>query len=113
MKNSLKEFSRKHRVIATISSIMASVFIVAGLVAATSIGDNISVTGTSTLSSTTIASNLTVTSIYASSTGRFTGALTLDTALTVANGGTGAATLTDIVLGNGTSAFTATSTLTD
>jgi hypothetical protein len=36
-----------------------------------------------------------------------TGALTLGTALTVGNGGTGAATLTGIVKGNGTSAFTA------
>jgi hypothetical protein len=34
------------------------------------------------------------------------GALTLDTALSVANGGTGATTLTGVVIGNGTSAFT-------
>ena len=34
-------------------------------------------------------------------------ALTLTTALTVANGGTGAATLTGLIKGNGTSAFTA------
>src|SRR3989338_4204792 len=62
--------------------------------------------------STTIASNLTVTGIHATGTLRVSGAVTLDTALTVANGGTGVVTLTDIVLGNGTSAFTATSTLT-
>lgn len=36
------------------------------------------------------------------------GALTLASALTVANGGTGAATLTGLLSGNGTSAFTAT-----
>jgi hypothetical protein len=34
------------------------------------------------------------------------GALTLDTALSVTNGGTGAATLTGVVIGNGTSALT-------
>jgi hypothetical protein len=34
------------------------------------------------------------------------GALTLDTALSVASGGTGATTLTGVVIGNGTSAFT-------
>ncbi|KKS38140.1 MAG: hypothetical protein UV01_C0005G0065, partial [Parcubacteria group bacterium GW2011_GWA2_42_14] len=57
-------------------------------------------------------SNLTVTGIHATGTLRVSGAVTLETALTVANGGTGVVTLTDIVLGNGTSAFTATSTLT-
>lgn len=40
-------------------------------------------------------------------TGTFTGALSLTVKLTVANGGTGVATLTGIVLGNGASAFTA------
>lgn len=40
-------------------------------------------------------------------------ALTLTTALTVANGGTGAATLTGLVKGNGTSAFTAATSGTD
>ena len=192
MKNSLKEFSRKHRVIATISSITASVFMVAGIVAATSIGDSISVTttlgvtGTSTLAgltgsyitstgnlnvtgnsrvgtvdsgtwqgtavtvtyggtgaatftanrvlygngtgailaanglimdggagSTTIASNLTVTGIHATGTLRVSGVTTLETALTVANGGTGAATLSsgDMLLGNGTGVIQSTSTL--
>lgn len=40
------------------------------------------------------------------------GVLTLASALTVPNGGTGAATLTGVLLGNGTSAFTAASTQT-
>ena len=39
--------------------------------------------------------------------GYFSTGLTLGTPLTVANGGTGAATLTGVVLGNGTSAFSA------
>lgn len=41
------------------------------------------------------------------------GTYTTDTALTVANGGTGATTLTGLVKGNGTSAFTAASNSTD
>ncbi|MEK7578677.1 MAG: hypothetical protein AAB456_03105 [Patescibacteria group bacterium] len=66
------------------------------------------ITGSDGTGSTTIASNLTVTSIFASSTVRITGALTLDTALTVANGGTGAISLTDggILFGSGTGAIT-------
>ena len=53
------------------------------------------ITGSDGTGSTTIASNLTVTSIYASSTARITGALTLDAALTVAGVATfnGATTL--------------------
>jgi len=48
-------------------------------------------------------------------TGRFTGALTLDTDLTVANGGSGASTFTDhgVLVGAGASAFTALTVGTD
>jgi len=55
-----------------------------------------------TLSANTARFGQTATSSFAS-----TGALTLATALTVANGGTGATTLTGMLKGNGTSAFTA------
>lgn len=44
-------------------------------------------------------------------TGHFTEALTLDTALGVSSGGTGAASLTGILVGNGTLAFTATTSI--
>lgn len=122
MKNSLKEFSRKHRIVATISSIIASVFIVAGLVAATSIGDAVSVTTTLSVTGTSTLAG--VSASYITSTGNLnvTGNSrvgTVDsgtwqgTAVTVTYGGTGATTLSsgDLLLGNGTGVIQSTSTL--
>lgn len=56
------------------------------------------ITGSDGTGSTTIASNLTVTSIFASSTGRFSGAFTLDSTLGV----TGTSTLVGVSAGFGT-----------
>ena len=55
----------------------------------------------------TNASTTNLTANYASSTKLFAGTLALTNQLTVANGGTGATSLTGLVKGNGTSAFTA------
>src|SRR3989344_5362218 len=73
----------------------------------------LNITGLSTFGNT-ILTNATTTNLFsttASSTNLFSqlatlGTLTLNNALTVANGGTGAATLTGLLQGNGTSAIT-------
>ena len=69
---------------------------------------------TTARASTTIFSSYGPAYFGASATSSFStaGALTLPTPLLVASGGTGVATLTGVVLGNGTSAFTAASTQT-
>ena len=86
-----------------------------GAASSTLLADNNTFSGTNAFTGNTTFANATTTNFFsttASSTNLFSqaaglGTLSLVNKLTVANGGTGATTLTGILKGNGTSAFTA------
>lgn len=80
----------------------------------THLGGNVVATGTLAVTGTTTLSNASTTNLTVS-TNSYLGTVRSGTwngtAIAVANGGTGATTLTGLLIGNGTSAFTATTTL--